>query len=186
MKNANAEAILGSLAYVLQHIDGLQWACELLQTPPSSHETTVSVGERTVRHPGFRPVTNALVEAGIMACRRSINFLGIRVHPTSGELDVVNSRRPDDAGIEQLALSKVGVDELTAAPPGPPDRTKVACERILRAADKGVAHLTVDRGERAFSDDLLVCTLATQWAVERFVYNRLGVDMPAYRKWTAA
>jgi hypothetical protein len=184
MSEIEPQKILESLAYVLQHVDGLHWACDVLESPPESQVVTLTIGDRCVRHSGFRPVTNALVEAGIMACRRSINFLGIRVHPTTGRLDVVGSRWPDDAGIEQLSLAKVTLDEFLLAPPGPREETQRACEQILRAADKGVAHLTVDRGERAFSDDLRVCASATVWAVETFVYNRLGVNVPDYRRWT--
>ena len=121
-----------------------------------------------------------------MACRRLINFLGIRVGTTSGKLEVLAPRHSDDADIELLGLTKVGIEEFIAAPPGPPERTREACECILRAADKGVAHLTVGRDERAFADDLLVCAQVTQWAIKTFAYDRHGTPVPHYGIWTEA
>jgi hypothetical protein len=70
----DVEQIVGPIEYVMTHLDGTIWAAHFLDRPPADPATVLSFGQVVVRQPSYRPLTNALVEAGIMGCRRSLNF----------------------------------------------------------------------------------------------------------------
>ena len=178
-KISSVESVLQEhLAYRMTHLDGLVWAAEcLLGTPRSGSIVLHFEGQASM----FM-LTNPLFEVGTLNCRLVMDFLGIRIDK-GNRLAPVLPRRPDDLGVEDLGLPPVTVSDFLKC--GPTQQVESSTIKMLIAADKGVAHFTVNPGGRAWAPDALVCADAVMACVDRYVYKALGKPVAGYRRWTA-
>ncbi|ADK85635.1 hypothetical protein Deba_2272 [Desulfarculus baarsii DSM 2075] len=169
------------LPYRLQLLDGLCWACSVLDSSLGNSSLSLSLSGAQVNFPDARPLTNALAESGILYCRVLLNFLGI--HHNNGKFTEYNPRE-DDFTIANLGLQIVTTDKLKSDPPtGNPDDIERACLNMLRSANKAVAHFTT-ADARACCNDAACCAKTVMWLIEKYVYRKLGREVPAYKIWT--
>ena len=180
------ESVLEHLQYALTHVDGLYWLCDRLLVGIPRGEVTITIGGRSVIvRPSFAFLQNPLAEAGLIYCRKLLDFLGLKVKHSGADLYERKSPYTDDTiGIEDLKLQRVGLCVLDSTPFGDAEKIRSACVHTIRAANKGVAHFTEDRGERAEAQQLLLCAEVVRWLIEKHVYEKLNLQIPAYRIWT--
>jgi hypothetical protein len=138
-----------------------------------------------VRRPSFVALQNSLAEAGLIYCRKLLDFLGLKIDRNDGSLKPRSASYSDDTvGIEDLGLPRVDIAQLSGTPLGSGDAIRGACEHTLRSANKGVAHFTEDRRDRAKEEPVLLCGQAVAWLVAEHGYKPLDVSLPEYRVWT--
>jgi hypothetical protein len=179
----NQDEIFDHLKYAMKHVDGLCW---LLLDPNRSGPLQVLVNEQPVlKRPDLGQVRIAIAEAGLINCRKLLDFLGLRAN-RQRVLEEISGRRhwPDDVGIEDLVLQRVSLTAYDKAPFTGPVSLRSAAEHTLQAADKGVAHFTLGIGTPARSVPVLMCAQAVLWLTEEHVYRKLGLPVPDYRIWT--
>jgi hypothetical protein len=181
------DAILDHVKYGLAHVDGLCWLCERLIAGVPPGDLTIRVGDQVLlRRPTFGALQNALAESGLIYCRKLLDFLGLKSQRNGGTLiERTESYSDDTVGIEDLHLPRVSLAALDSSPFGSGQSVRAACEHTLRAANKGVAHFTEDRGERADAEQILRCGQVVGWLAEKHVYKALDVATPVYKVWTA-
>ena len=177
---------MGHVEYGLKHVDGLCWLCTCLIDGVPSGDLTISVGDKMlVRRPSFAVLQNSLAEAGLIYCRKLLDFLGLKIDRNCSSLKARSAPYSDDTvGIEDLGLPRLDIAQLSVAPLGSGDAIQAACEHTIRSANKGVAHFTEDRGDRAEEKPVLLCGQAVAWLVAEYVYKPLDVSLPEYRVWT--
>lgn len=186
MKPSIDEMLREHIPYRLTHLDGLVWASEkLLDSHPPTAISVQFDGQVVVIAKSLYQITNPLFEIGILYCRVLLEFLGIQLDRGKKVLASRTGRRPDDFGIEQLSLPCVTVPELLGAPSPRPWDTERAVIATLVSADKGIAHFTSDTSSRACAANSLPCARAIAWCVEEYVYRKLNVPIPTYKRWTA-
>jgi len=181
------EEILAHLAYGLKHLDGLRWLCELLQSDSDktrSFRLDVS-GAPVIARDNFECIQIALAEAGLISFRRTVEFLGLQLDARRPMLRAVCHPRThdDDAGIEDLGLPRVRIDDLDHLDLGKPSVIEWAFIDTLQIASKGVAHFTVGEQQGATFKPVLLCTQVTLMLVETHVYGKLGIKIPPYAIW---
>jgi len=181
------EGILDHVRYGLAHVDGLCWLCERLIAGVPSGELSIRVGDQVLlRRPTFGALQNALAESGLIYCRKLLDFLGLKGQRNGGALAERTGPYSDDTvGIEDLRLPRVHLTALDNSPLGSGPSIRAACEHTLRAANKGVAHFTEDRGERGDAEQILLAGRVVTWLAEEHVYKPLAIAAPVYKVWTA-
>jgi hypothetical protein len=125
-------------------------------------------------------LTNPIVEAGILHVRALLEFLGLK--SASGALVSVapGQRRIDDATIELLSLPPVTPSEARSIYPEDPALSEASLAAAISAANKGMAHLSVQYPETPLeAKHLLLAARLTQQLVEKYVYLPLGRHRPA-------
>jgi hypothetical protein len=181
------DAILDHLKYGLTHVDGLCWLCDLLIAGVPDGELSIRLGsEVLVRRPTLGVLQNAVAESGLIYCRKLLDFLGLKGQRNGGLLCQRASAYDDDTvGIEDLGLDRVPLSALARTPFGDEGAVRAACEHTIRAANKGVAHFTEDRGERGDAEQIGLCARVVAWLIEENVYKVLGDHAQAPKPWTA-
>lgn len=125
--------------------------------------------------------TNPIFEMASLHIRALLNFMGLTAR--NGRLSGV-TRRAGDSAIELVlsstgALSMVSREDVLVTFPENPAETEAMLVAALRAANKGMAHLTIDyQSDRVFVEHLGAASVITQRLVETFVYERLGRSRP--------
>ena len=177
---SDQDEILHHVEYGLKHIDGLIWLCDQLVVWERTGERPESVEIAFDGAPAAKGkvglLQNPLAETGLIYCRKLLDFLGIKVSGKEPHCLVeVNDkgRRPDDRGVEQLGLPRLTIDELAL-----PDEVEEACIRTIRAANKGVAHFTENRGEKLSAEQAIICAGIVVQAIEERVYDALEIERP--------
>jgi hypothetical protein len=160
------------IPYRMRHVDALRWACEILQAGrPDALELWV---DGRPRHTSIRFLTNPLVEAGAIAGRVLLGFLGIglRLDKKAATLRVCHSRRGD------VTLKNFDLDLL---PPTDIERRGIeareACIRLLWIANQGIAHLTfkdteLDDVPKLHRAACLIPTLVCEALYDRLSHSR--------------
>jgi len=130
------------------------------------------------------------IEAGLVSTRMLLVFLGIKLK--EGRIESISNRKPDDIGIEHiyhngLALRVVPLDLLNSAVQLPcldgkkRDASQVVAQTISDA-HKLSAHFTK---RSALSGEVWYETsVITSVLIEKFLYERLGADVPPFDVWT--
>jgi hypothetical protein len=182
------DLILGHLKYGLGHLDALCWLCRVLDENRDFASVALTFdGQVVIQRSSLTFIQNPIAETGLIYCRKLLEFLGVKLVRRSVELcDVAADRTDDDLGIEHLdGLNRISVDALDDAPFGEPAEIRKAVIHTLLAANKGVAHFTHGKAEPADTEPVLICARTVIWLVERHVYDKLGLDVPKFRVWTA-
>lgn len=180
--------ILTHLEYGLKHVDGLIWLCQLLIAEGRPNRIEVAFdGEPVITKTTLGFLQNPLAESGLIYCRKLLDFLGIKLDRKESKTlrEVPNDRSGGDVGIEHLGLSRITIAELLAAGDGPSNKIEAACIHTIRAANKGVAHFTEDKGERAQAEEVVICARIVVELIQVKVYDVLGIARPTVQVWTA-
>jgi hypothetical protein len=161
-------------------LDGARWAAKLIESGRRDQNITITGRDWTMNGKNCNRIVNPLVETGLIYCRKVLGFMGIKRSRKTGRLRAIRPGewQKNDVLLPQLRLRLVTVEELLSAPIGTRRQRRGACERMLKAADKGVAHFTVDRGERARAADLRICAETVSWALRTYVYARAAEPLP--------
>jgi hypothetical protein len=185
--------IIQHLHYIMKNVDGLIW---LLANQDKHFVATIDIifrnsNERKLLDQG--QVVIAIAETGLINTRKLYQFLGLKAHSktdkntkkTTHELVPTtdrDKRYPEDVDIKDLELGKITVADLDLVRHDGNPPTKTVVTHTLLAANKGVAHFTVDGVEGARTDyTLITAQVGLQLAEERV----LGVyPMLDYRVWT--
>ena len=185
MKPSIDEMLREHIPYRLTHLDGLIWASERLMSTYRPDAISIRFDGQVVLTPkSLYQITNPLFEIGILYCRVLLEFLGIRLD-SKNKLANRADGRPDDFGIEQLSLPHVTIAELLGAPCARSGDIEAAAIATLISADKGVAHFTSSTSGRAHAANSLLCAKAVAWCIEEYVYRKLSMPIPEYKRWTA-
>lgn len=127
--------------------------------------------------------TNPIFEMASLHIRALLHFLGLG--EKSGKLCAAGRRKDGtDSAIERIPLdgallSMVSPDDVRATFPKEPAEAEMCLVEALRAANKGMAHLTVDyQTNRVQIIHLGAASIMTQRLVEKFVYAPLGRPRP--------
>jgi hypothetical protein len=125
---------------------------------------------------------NPILEVGVLHIRALLEFLGVKER--AGRLVSVSERRSDDSAIELLrhngfTLSPVSPEQACASHAADPVYAEQCYVAAITAANKGLAHLTVDYPQNpADARQILLASQLTQRLVEKFVYEPLGAQRP--------
>jgi hypothetical protein len=118
-------------------------------------------------------------DTGILMCRVMMEFLGIgyRVHTT------FQKREPPVDRVDDVCLLDFGIQFITVADAavGVP-ATRNALLNTLRAANKGIGHLTRTKGGDLDLPDLKLACDQVVGLVNRHLYEKLNMTSPSFDK----
>lgn len=127
-------------------------------------------------------IANPICEIGLIHARSLLEFLGLSL--VKGELKTRERKRnPDDIAIEHYNVNGVALERLTPEEalrdyPGDPDDARAAFMAIFEWANKGVAHLTVGKLSREYTEDHLRIALSgIEHLVNKHLYAKLGMTI---------
>lgn len=176
------------IPYRLTHIDGLCWACDVLNS--GNQSTTLSlVFDRDVKNKqlSILDLTNPLAEIGLLYCRVLLNFLGLRFDKRDNAIvEILNPGSEDNFSIVKLDLPALTPADLELAPTGESKDIIKSCIRTLLSINKGVAHFTDSNSSRSYTQDAQLCGKTVIWLVEEYVYKKLDYPIPPFKVWTGA
>lgn len=188
MDKIQTEMLEEHLPYRLTHLDGLCWACEVLLSSERPSDVSITFdGFTKLKQTSVSFLTNSLAETGLLYCRVIFSFLGICLDKKTQQLAQIKKPGSDDNfSIVKLELPILTLDDLRLAPTGSPGEVEESCRLTLLATNKGVAHFTDSKNERAQIEDALRCARTIIWLTEEYVYKRIGLAIPPYKFWTEA
>jgi len=125
--------------------------------------------------------TNAAIESAIMHSRALLEFLGLG-SKTQIQLCECSSRRDDDLCIERFTgLSKISVQQVVNAYPGPSAEAEAALAYVVYLANKGLAHTTTSFSRHDEGAKLLeIAFRGIPVLVVNAFYVPLGIQPPSY------
>ncbi|TAL71661.1 MAG: hypothetical protein EPN56_08745 [Rhodanobacter sp.] len=125
------------------------------------------------------------VESGLMHCRALLEFLGLSAK--NGKLTNVQSRRPDDVGIESFSNSAGPLKRVTPAVAishysGPASEAEKALLSVFHVSNKGFAHFTAGFNPSSVGHDALeIASRGVPSLVISHLYTPLGLPAPDFQ-----
>ena len=125
------------------------------------------------------------VESGLMHCRALLEFMGLCVKVD--KLANIQSRRPDDVGIELFSsasgpLSMVTPAQVVSHYTGPTAEAERALVAVLHVTNKGLAHITTSlNASLAGGNALEIATRGIPSLVISHLYTPLGLQAPDFQ-----
>lgn len=125
------------------------------------------------------------LESGLTHCRALLEFLGLCVK--SGKLANIQSRRPDDVGIESFSntagpLKLVTPAAAVARYSGPAPEAEEALLSIFHITNKGLAHFTTGLNPSSVGHDALeIASRGIPSLVVSHLYTPLGLPAPDFQ-----
>lgn len=128
--------------------------------------------------------TNPVIESGIIHSRACLDFLGLKEdakHPRR-LVQRKGKSKDGDVIIEDFGLSKLSVEEAVSYYPGTSAEAELALASVVHAANKGVAHMTVE--QIMGRDDPRLFEIAARGIPALLIsrlYTPLGLPAPDYK-----
>jgi hypothetical protein len=165
------------IPYRLGNLDACFHALRILNSEPPTRAVTLRFDTGHEMRGRVALVTNAWVEMGIITCRTMLDFLEGKT--ARGHADDVTICRFSRHGGQHL--SPVPCERIVASGPSDvaPEFTHRALGYAFRAANKGVAHLTVAEIQDSEAVELYqTACLTLVRAVHVHLYDALGIPRP--------
>jgi hypothetical protein len=168
-------------------IDALLWssAAFLVHPSPPKSLTIHLDGDPWFRATPF-VLTNPIVESGLLTCRATAEFLGLRRSRKSGRVVERTGKAEDtDVVIEDLGFARVPLTALGKKHPDwPTPMPRESIATVIDLANRNVAHFTTAHPARRAARRVYVAAERLEWLVDEYVYRRNGLSVPDYKQWT--
>ena len=172
------------IPYRLHAIETFNIVLRLRNTWGSAQPMQLFINEKLVIEGNSNAFTNPAIETGIVHCRALLEFLGLGMSPAGVLQGLQRPRRQDDVGIEHYSnangpLAIVSPEQALPRWPGGVAEAEQALLSVFRAANKGLAHLTMSFAESPAEARLLeIASRAVPALVASYLYTPLGLSAP--------
>lgn len=172
------------IPYRLQSIETFNLVLRLRDAWGGAQPMQLFINGRLMIEGNSNAFTNPVIETGIIHCRALLEFLGLGVSVAGSLQSLKHPRRQDDVGIEHFSntdgpLAVVSPEAALPHWPGGVEEAEQALLSVFRAANKGLAHLTLlfaESPEEAIR--LEIASALVPALVVRHLYTPLGLSPP--------
>ncbi len=172
------------IPYRLESIRSFREAMKLANEYGHSANTQVIINGEVKLSGTLTLVTNPLIEIGIIHARSLFEFMGITLNKHGKLIEITRNRKIDDMAIEHckdsdgIHLKKVKLEDLYKNYPGSASEVEHAFATMLKAANKGIAHIT----QSMCKEDSDIYDLAARGLpvlIESHLYIKMGKTQPS-------
>ena len=165
------------IPYRLGNLDALFHALRILNSEPRTRSVILRFDTGHEIRGGVSLVTNAWVETGIITCRTLLDFLeGKTAKGHNDDVTICSFSREDGQHLAAVPREKIEdsrPSEVTS------EFALKAFKFAYQAANKGVAHLTVEEFQTPEAVELIqTACLTLKAAVHIHLYDALGIPRP--------